>query len=277
MRRPQLLALLALAAVPAGPATADFLPSPPGVVVDVPTRPGVTVRYAGFAPDGPPRAIAILFVGGQGALHIPDHTGPNWQNPGNFLSRSRENFRKRGLYVAVVDAPSDRREGMVYNFRITADHATDLAAVMADLRRRAPGVPVWLIGTSRGSISAANIAARLQGTAGPDGVVLTSSVTRPGGLYSLSRDTVLDASLSDIHVPVLIVNHRDDACQVAVPADAPRILARLSGALRKEALLVEGGGPARGDPCEPYGYHGYPGIEDRVVNTIVDWILAPKT
>lgn len=277
MRRPQLFAVLALAAFTAGPAAADFLPSPPSLTVDVPTRPGVTMRYAGFAPNGPPRAIAILFVGGQGALHIPDRTGPDWQNPGNFLARSRENFRKRGLYVAVVDAPSDHRGGLVQNFRISADHATDLAAIMADLRRRVPGVPVWLIGTSRGSISAANVAARLQGAAGPDGVVLTSSVTRPGGKHAPSRDTVLDVSLSDIHVPVLIVNHRDDACPVAVPADAPRILARLSGAARKETLLVEGGGPPRGDPCEPYGWHGYPGIEDRVVGAIVDWILTPKT
>lgn len=277
MRRCQLLAILALATVAAGPAAAAFLPSPPGLIVDVPTRPGVTVRYAAFAPDGPPRAIVLLFVGGQGALHIPDQTGPDWQSIGNFLSRSRENFRKRGLYVAVVDAPSDHSGGLIQNFRISADHATDMAAVIADLRRRAPGVAVWVIGTSRGSISAASIAARLRGAAGPDGVVLTSSVTRAGGAHAPSRDTVLDVDLADIRVPVLIVNHRNDACEFAAPADAPRILARLSAAPHKEMLTVDGGGPPRGDPCEPYGYHGYPGIEDRVVATIVDWILAPKT
>jgi alpha-beta hydrolase superfamily lysophospholipase len=277
MRRPQLLAVLAVAVLAAGPAAADFLPSPPGVIVDLPTRPGVTVRYAAFAPDGPPRAIALLFVGGQGVLHIPGHTDPNWQYAGNFLSRSREYFRRRGLYVAVVDAPSDHSTGLIQNFRTGADHATDVAAVMADLRRRAPGVPLWLIGTSRGSISAANAAARLHGAAGPDGVVLTSSVTRPGGLRAPSRDTVLDVDLFAIRVPVLIVNHRQDACEFAAPADAPRILAGLVNAPRKEMMLVEGGGPPHGDPCEPFGWHGYPGLEGHVVNVIADWILAKKS
>lgn len=277
MKRPLLFVVLAVAAVLTGPAVADFLPSPPGVVVDLPTRPGVTVRYAAFPPDRPPRAIAVLFVGGQGVLHIPAHTDPNWQNPGNFLSRSREYFRRRGLYVAIVDAPSDHGAGLIQNFRISADHATDVAAVMVDLRRRAPGVPLWVIGTSRGSISAASIAARLHGPAGPDGVVLTSSVTRPGGARAPSRDTVLNVDLFAIHVPVLIVNHRSDACEFAAPTDATRILAGLVNSPRKQVMIFQGGGPPHGDPCEPYGWHGYPGIEDHVVNTIVDWILAQKS
>jgi alpha-beta hydrolase superfamily lysophospholipase len=51
-------------------------------------------------------------------------------------------------------------------------------ALIAALREDAP-VPVWLVGTSMGTVSAANAAARLM-TGGPDGLVLTSTVTRQG-------------------------------------------------------------------------------------------------
>jgi pimeloyl-ACP methyl ester carboxylesterase len=262
----------------AGPLAAEFVPGPPGLVIDLPTRPGVTLRYAAFVPDAAPRAAVILFVGGQGALNIPDQPGPNWQNPGNFLSRSRELFRRHGLYVVVVDAPSDRRQGMINNFRITSNHAADLAVVIADLRQRVPAVPIWLIGTSRGSISAANVAARLQGAQGADGVVLTSSVTRAStGAMSPSRDAIFDADLSAIRIPALVVSHRGDTCQASVPADAAVLLHKLSSAPRKEVLMFEGGDPPRSDVCEAYAAHGYLGIEERVVHAIADWILAAKS
>jgi hypothetical protein len=261
-----------------GSLAAEFVPSPPGIVVDLPTRPGVTLRYAAFAPDKAARATVILFVGGHGALNIPEHPGPNWQNPGNFLSRSREFFRRRDLYVAIVDAPSDRRDGMINNFRITSNHAADLAAVIADLRQRVPGVPIWLIGTSRGSISAANVAARLHGVEGADGVVLTSSVTRAAtGNLSPSRDATFDTDLSSIQIPALVVSHRGDACQFSSPADASVLLRKLSNAPRKEVLMFEGGDPPRSDACEAYAAHGYLGIEAQVVDAIADWILAAKS
>jgi hypothetical protein len=36
---------------------------------------------------------------------------------------------------------------------------------------------VWLVGTSMGTVSATSAAARLAGAGGPDGLVLTSTVT----------------------------------------------------------------------------------------------------
>lgn len=277
MRRRPVIVTAALLYLAALPARAEFLPSPPAAVFDVPTRPGVTVRYAAIKPDGAPQAVALLLVGGQGLLRIPDQPGPNWQNPGNFLSRSRENFRRRGFYVAVVDSPSDHPRGMISNFRSTADHAADLAAVIADLRRRVPGVPLWVIGTSRGTVSAANLAARVPGAAGPDGVVLTSSVTRPAeGVNAPSRDSVFDSDLAQIRIPALVLSHKYDACQVTPPADATRILGKLTNSPHKEVILVEGGDAPRGDPCEAYAAHGYVGMEDQAVGTIASWIQATR-
>ena len=41
-------------------------------------------------------------------------------------------------------------------FRLGDKHASDIAAVVAELKKRFDNVPVFLVGTSRGTISAAN-------------------------------------------------------------------------------------------------------------------------
>ena len=84
-----------------------------------------------------------------------------------------------------------------------------MAAVIADLRTLAP-VPVWLVGTSKGTVSAAFVAGLLR-QGGPDGVVLTSSITDRS---RETTETVLDADLDEIRVPTLIVHHKQDGCLV---------------------------------------------------------------
>ena len=98
------------------------------------------------------------------------------KNGGNFLVKVREQFASHGFLVSVFDAPSDQKgsDGML-GYRVTEDHAADVAAVVKRLRELAT-VPVWLVGTSRGTISAANAAARLPPPSGPDGIVLTSTM-----------------------------------------------------------------------------------------------------
>jgi len=270
--------VLAFAAVLAAaqPAHAGFLESVPGQVVDLPTRPGVTVRFAAFAPDQAPKAVAILFVGGQGVLNIPSEVGPTWGRSGNFLVRIRENLRRRGFYIAIPDAPSDHLHGLG-NYRTTEGHAEDIAALIAEVRRRAPGVPVWLIGTSMGTISAADGASRLQGARGPDGVVLTSSVSRTNPNPRANTNiNVFDNDFSAIRVPTLITYHRGDACEVVSPGDGPRMISKLENAPRKEVLMFDGGDPPASTPCEALAQHGYYGIEGQVADAIADWILAAK-
>lgn len=268
------LALAIVALCGAAPAQAGFLESVPGQVVDLPTRSGVTVRYAAFVPDQAPAAIAILFVGGQGVLNIPSEVGPTWGRTGNFLVRIRENLRRRGIYVAVIDVPSDHSGGYG-SYRTTAGHAEDAAAVIADVRRRAPGVPVWVIGTSMGTISAANAAARLQGSRGPDGLVLTSTVSRTNpNPRASARFDVFDVDLSAVHVSTLVAYHRADSCDVVSPGDGSRILSRLENAPRKELIFFDGGDPPASTACEALAAHGYYGIEGKVADAIADWILA---
>jgi hypothetical protein len=167
--------------------------------------------------------------------------------------------------------PSDRTSQALVGFRTSAEHATDVRALIATLHAAAP-VPVWLVGTSMGSVSAANAAARLS-DGGPDGIVLTSSVM---GRSREMGESLQDVALDRIRVPVLIVHHRDDTCPSSRYADTSWAMRRLSATPRKELLAFSGGDAPQSAPCEPLAPHGYFGIEERVVDAIAAWITAAK-
>lgn len=168
-------------------------------------------------------------------------------------------FLSQGFTVAVMDAPSDRQEGRgLIGFRQSRAHMQDIVAVMRDLRQQA-SVPVWLVDTSLGSVSVAAAAIRIR-DAGPDGIVLTSSVVNPAFQGALPSHR-----LGEIRVPTLVVHHEQDECKDSLFKDVPPVVAAIANAPRKELITFRGGGPPKGDPCEPWGYHGYPGIESSVV------------
>jgi pimeloyl-ACP methyl ester carboxylesterase len=228
-------------------------------------RPGVTVSFLLVRPAGPPAASVVLFAGGNGALGL---AAGRPGLAGNFLVRNRARFAEQGLLVAVLDAPSDRPDGLD-GFRTTAAHADDVRAVIAALRAEA-AVPVWLVGTSMGTVSAANAAARLS-AGGPDGLVLTSTVMRQG---RERPESIGDVRLKDIRVPTLVVHHRQDACRATPYADTVALLRDLAGAPRRELLTFEGGASPQSGPCEPRAAHGYFGLDAEVVAAIAKWITT---
>ena len=237
---------------------------------DLPARPGVKQRALFIEPAGKPVASAILFAGGKGKIGLgKDGT---IKRGGNFLVKTRKLFASHDLLVAVVDAPSDRKgyDGML-GHRITADHAKDIAAVVKRLRELAD-VPVWLIGTSRGTVSAANGAARLTGREGPDGIVLTSSVVATG---NRGQDSVFDVDLEDIRVPALVVHHKDDSCYVTLWRDADSLPKKLANSPKSELMAITGGDGGDADAeCGPKSHHGFLGQREAVIERIADWIKA---
>jgi hypothetical protein len=235
-------------------------------VVDIPTRPGVTQRLL-VLPAQDSKATVILFAGGHGGLQISPSGSLTW-GAGNFLTRTRQLFADQGLMVVVVDAPSDRQSApFLSGFRQKAEHAADIKAVIAWAREQAK-IPVWLIGTSRGTQSAAFIATELGRSDGPDGLVLTSTVV------SDDKSRPVPAMPVDkLRIPVLVVHHELDGCRVCAFREIPALMSKLGDAPRKQ-LLSFTGGEDRGDPCEAKGYHGFNGIEREVVAQTAKWILA---
>ncbi|MBL8837309.1 MAG: alpha/beta hydrolase [Alphaproteobacteria bacterium] len=249
------------------PAQAD---DGPGTrIVDLPTRPGVTVRTLILVPPLQPVAAAILLAGSDGVVGISDRADADWTRGGSVLVRSGPLFAARGLYTMIVDPPSDHRRGLSLDFRAGAEHAEDIAAIIADARQRLPGAPVWLIAHSSASASAANVAARLPPPRGPDGVVLAATIWRPirgGGPDGMSNA----GRYRDIRVPVLLVQNRQDRC--TPPALAHDLRALLTGAPRVELTLLGGIATPSMPRCGRFAAHGFAGIEEEFATAIAAWI-----
>ncbi|NJD25091.1 MAG: alpha/beta hydrolase [Betaproteobacteria bacterium] len=234
-------------------------------VVDIPTRPGVSQRLL-VAKAAVPRATVILLAGGHGGLGIFANGSLKWGD-GNFLIRSRPYFLEQGLTTIVVDAPSDRPN--LAGFRQTPEHLADIKAVIAWARQQDKH-PVWLVGTSRGTQSAAFVATQAHAPEGPDGLVLTSTI-----LTDNKGRPVPAMPLEQLSVPTLVVHHEEDGCSHCRYADIGSLSSKLTH-LPHQQLLTIRGGTSRGDPCEAYAYHGFNGLEREVVAQIADWILAPS-
>ena len=229
-------------------------------IVQLPSEGGAILPYLLSRDDTREvKVAAILFTGGGGAVGLQRRGIPR---PGaNFLVRSRTLFVEQGIATAVVDAPSDVG-AMTDGFRSGARHARDVAAIVADLKKRFAGARVYLVGTSRGAVSAAHAGAALGSQVA--GVALTSSVFRSSrggaGLAGFDYATIPSA--------LLLVHHVDDACPVTPYWEAKRLGSSYP------LISVSGGDPARSDACEAFSAHGYLGVEAPTVAAISRWMLG---
>ncbi|MGH6693311.1 MAG: alpha/beta hydrolase [Gammaproteobacteria bacterium] len=231
-------------------------------IVTLASREGVTQSFLlSSPPAGKARAVAILFAGGAGKVDLERESARALLDRGNFLVRSRRLFAGQGIAAAVVDAPSDQPRGMEDDFRLGAAHAADAGRVVADLRSRFPGLPVFLVGTSRGAISAAAAGKRLG--PGVDGVVLTATVF----LASRRQPGLSGFDFASFPTPLLLVHHVDDGCEYSPHSAAKRL------ADRYPLVSVSGGPPAQSKPCEAMSPHGFLGREVDTVDAIAKWML----
>ena len=139
---------------------------------------------------------------------------------------------------------------------------------VVDFAAREFGKPVWLVGTSLGTVSGTAAAIAL----GPKvaGLVLTASITHRvhGG--------VQNQGIGRIQVPVLVVHHLRDACWACVPDEARRMATGFRSATVSKFVMVEGGSNPQGDPCQAWHWHGFIGYEKETVKLITDWMLKPQ-
>jgi hypothetical protein len=233
--------------------------APTETVVRLASENGATLPYLLSVDDArAPAAIAVLFTGGAGVVGLANRI----PRPGaNFLVRSRALFAAKDIATAVVDVPSDVTL-LTDAIRMSARHARDVGTVVGDLERRFPGVRVHLVGTSRGTVSAAYAGAAL-GTR-IAGVVLTSTIF----LSSRGGSGLASFDYGSIAAPLLFVHHTADECPVT-PYGPARALAG-----RYPLISVSGGEPARSEPCEAFAAHGYLGVEAPTVAAIGRWMLG---
>ncbi|WP_244443091.1 lysophospholipase [Bradyrhizobium sp. Ai1a-2] len=229
-------------------------------VVDLPLKGGDHQRVLYLKPEDA-WATVVMLPGGAGNVGI-EHDGAI-RHPDNFVVRSRALWTDQGVAVVIpdtIDRANLRGQRSSPRFAEIVDGLIAFASTPSQQ-------PVFLLGTSQGSIAAMNGAAHAKpGTLA--GVVLTESVSRMGG----SHETVFDAHPDAVHVPALVIANRDDRCTVAPPDDARRIAAAMTAAPSVEVLMVAGGIVATKRPCGSLSPHGYYGIESEVVNDVVRWM-----
>jgi hypothetical protein len=236
-------------------------------LVVLPTSRGVKLPFLLDAPSKPPTIAIVLLAGSDGALGLSNAGIAKGSE--NFVVRTRARYVTDGFVVVVPDAPSDRPQGLE-GFRTSAEHARDLGDLVAWLKDKYHA-PVWMVGTSRGTISAANASARLDGDRAPSGIVLTSSVS----VEKKGKESLLDVALDRIALPVLLVHHREDGCGASPFSGVATLKEKLVHATPLKFVPVEGGS-ASGAPCGPLHHHGFEGIESSVIETIERFVEAPK-
>jgi len=183
-----------------------------------------------------PRASVILLPGGNGAINAGDNGDINGLKL-NQLVRTRHAYAAQGLAVLVADANTPLDGAVQY---------------MAAIKR-----PVTVIGTSRGTLRAAEGIAR---GARPDALVLTSGFL---SAESGSGQNVMSILGSPSSLPrTLVIHHRQDSCRATLPAGVEPFVKWSAG--RARAVWVSGG-LNEGDPCEARAHHGFNGLDGQVV------------
>jgi hypothetical protein len=183
-----------------------------------------------------PRGSVILLPGGDGAIRAGEN-GEIQGLRGNQLVRTRHAYAARGLAVLVADAGTDLKSAVDY---------------MAASKR-----PVTVIGTSRGTLRAAEGIAR---GARPDALVLTAGFLSPD---SGSGSNVMSILGSPAALPrTLVIHHRQDGCRATLPAGVDPFIKWSAGRARVSWLT---GGVEEGDPCQARGHHGFNGLDGQVV------------
>jgi hypothetical protein len=239
------------------------------------SNPAPAVLSESFIVTAPPAptAIAILLPGGGGLIGlVPNGTGGGTLdvNSHNFVVRSRSLFAGHNLYTITLDAATDfylLPNGLA-GYEGSAAHVSDILTVIAWARSTMPGLPVWIVGTSRGTGGAFVAGSYSPAQGGPDGLVQAASVNDKN-----DPDSLLMVNLAGITVPVLLINDAGSTCSIATTAGEKPVLKALTNSPRKAIESVASGKlTALTGSCDALSGHGFFGSEDTAVNDIAVWM-----
>jgi len=148
-------------------------------------------------------------------------------------------------------------------------HVTDIDAIIAVLKQSFD-LPVWILGVSNGTRSAASYAMRRSERIA--GVVLVSSSISPPSGTPIQQLPQIAA----ITVPLLALAHRDDACRGSPPAGAAQIANAATASPHAAAMIFSGGLNTGPMPCGVETHHQLYGVEDQAVDAI-SWFIDTHT
>ena len=235
-------------------------------VVEVQGREGATIKFV-YTRHQTPLAHIVFFPGGIGHMGVSEtRSGVAFGNYRQDLTiNTRKMLNDHGFSVAIVDTPSDRGPNMG-GFRESTEYGKDMSAIISRLKNDAD-VPVWLYGHSRGTVAAAAQAINLGPTV-VSGVVLSASIAA-----GRRTDTyVTEMPLEKITVPVLVMSAANDRCDEWTPKAAASVVAEKLVNSPQVSLIYPEGARDVGDVCKALSAHSYWGIQDKVTNSVSDFI-----
>lgn len=221
---------------------------------------GLVSKRVGSNPDH----VALLFVGSPGILHLKEVDGaPQYEMKGNFVARARRHLNDNTVMTVLVDCPTDQWESCGPDYRRSAQHAEDVGALMAALTKELGPVTFYVVGTSFGTVSTANLARNLPGLAG---AVHTSSFA--GSSKHTFETGMTGFDWSEAKVPQLFVHHIGDPCSATPYRDLKSAIGDLP------LITITGAKDTSGPACEAYTEHGFRGRERDVMRAIAAWITT---
>lgn len=236
-------------------------------LITIPTRDNVTLSYW-WMPREAVKANLILMSGGSGGIGYRDGIPQS----DNFLIRSREHFASGNplakFNVALMGNSSDMRQ-LNPETRAKNEHVTDIAALVAHIRTQ-NSAPIWLVGTSQGTISAAAAGIALGNKI--EGIIFSAPITLP----LLVPTSLSQQPIHEIKVPAMVIFHEKDSCRTTRPEHGEAVLKRLSQSKPKKFLLISGGDSPSGEACQALHWHGFINMEAQAALVITNWILNPQ-
>lgn len=226
-------------------------------------RSGVRINVF-WHPVANAQATVLMFPGGGGGFGKVEN---GWPSSNNFLVRTAPLWAQENINIAIFGRPSDMEE-LTPEIRTSDAHWQDIETTLGWIKAHSTA-PIWLIGTSMGTISTTAALVRLNDPQIAGGV-LTASVVN----YKIP-DAVPRQALAQIKRPVLVYHHQNDACKHCQPHEVPGIIDGLKQAPIKKLMLVSGGANPSGQVCQALHWHGFIGMEPQAVADITAWIKKP--
>jgi pimeloyl-ACP methyl ester carboxylesterase len=225
------------------------------VLLDIPTRPGATVRVLEMTGERPAGHVVLYLAGGSGQRGLQGvWPGSLPSDPDTLFGAQRQLAEQVGAMVAV-DTASDH-EVLEMIDRQGAEHRQDVAAVIDFMRARHPQARMVLMGSSNGAFSAAYVANRLPSV---DKVVLING----------SADAW--AEVPHLKRPVLGIHHKRDAC---LPFRDSYPKARFFPLIAVDSDAFPPVSIATRRDCSRESAHGLHGQRSQVYRAIGDWLLT---
>lgn len=227
-------------------------------LLDIPTRPGATVRVLEMTGEFPASHVVLYLAGGSGQRGLQGvWPGSLPADPDTLFGAQRQLAEQVGAMVAL-DTASDH-EVLSMIDRQSAEHRQDIAAVIDFMRARHPQARIVLMGSSNGAFSAAFVANRLSSV---DKVVLVSG----------SADAW--AEVPHLKRPVLGVHHKRDSC---LPFRDSYPKARFFPLIVVDSPAFPPVSIATPRDCGRESAHGLYGQRSQVYRAIGNWLLTGQS